>query len=342
MSSKLKRIVFVIILALVGVGIYIFMHLGQQDTDDATIEAHVVSISPKVSGYVKSLRIVDNQFVKAGDLLLEIDPTDYIIRRDRAKATLQAAQAGHMALSHTLETTQVSAPSNLTAAEAQVAAAQANWVKASNDLKRLRQLNDEARSRQQLDEAIANEKTTLSSLEDAKARLKTAQTAPKTIATAKSNADEQEAQVKQAQADLAQAEKDLADTKIIATQDGRIIKSGVEAGNYVQPGQQLGYIVGTELWVVANYKETQLTDMKPGQKVDISVDAFPSAKVEGRVDSIQAGTGGRFSAFPPENATGNYVKIVQRVPVKILITSKPDASLPLGPGMSVVPTVFTR
>ncbi len=341
-TQKRTNIIAVLLLLIISAGVYLFIHRGEESTDDAAIEAHVVTLSPKISGYIKEVRVLDNQLVKAGDVLFVLDPADYIIRRDHARAALEAAKAGHNASSHTLDTTRISAPSNLEAARAQVDAAEANWKKASNDLKRMQRLSDEARSRQQLDEAVAAEKTTRSTLEDAKARYKTAQTAPKVIASAKSNAEELGAQVKQAKADLDQAEKDLADTQITAPMDGRITKKGAEVGDYVLPGQELSSLVGTEIWVVANFKETQLANMHPGQKADIHVDAFPNAKIEGKVDSIQYGTGGRFSAFPPENATGNFVKVVQRVPVKILFDKQPDNTLPIGPGMSVVPTVFTR
>lgn len=341
LSAKRGKIIIGALIVVLGVLGYILWHLGEESTDDAAIEAHVVSISPKVGGYIKKINVRDNQSVKAGEVLLEIDQEDYIIRRDRAQASLDAAIAAFHASSHTLETTQISAPSNLDAAVAQAEAAQANWTKARNDLGRMQRLSDEARSRQQLDEAVAAEKTTRSAFEDAKAKLRSAQTAPKTIATAKFNTEQLSAQIKQAQADLAQAEKDLADTKIIAPMDGYVTKRGVEMGDFMQPGQQMGYLVGNDVWVVANFKETQLAHMKPGQKVSIEIDAFPKASIEGKVDSIQAGSGSRFSAFPAENATGNFVKVVQRVPVKILLTKK-DASVILGPGMSVVPTVYTR
>ena len=342
LSSKRGKIILAVLVIGLGVLGYILWHLGEESTDDAAIEAHVISLSPKVGGYIKKINVRDNQSVKAGEVLFEIDPEDYLIRRDRAQAGLDAATAAYHASTHTLETTQISAPSNLDAAVAQVEAAQANWTKARNDLGRMQRLSDEARSRQQLDEAIAVEKTTRSSFEDAKARLRSAQTAPKTIATAKFNTEQLSAQIKQAQADLAQAEKDLADTKIIAPMDGHITKRGVEMGDFLQPGQQIAYLVGNDMWVVANFKETQLSHIRPGQKVSIHIDAFSGADIEGKVDSVQAGSGARFSAFPPENATGNFVKVVQRVPVKILITTKQDAAVILGPGMSVVPTIYTR
>ncbi len=341
-SKKSIGIITIVAVSVAVCGIYLLIHAGEESTDDAQIDAHIVTISTKVGGFVKTLNMKDNQMVNAGDVLLEIDPTDYIIRRDHAIAALAAARAGHTASSRTLDTTMISAPSNLDAAQAQVNAAEANWAKANSDLKRLQGLSKEARSTEQLDAAIAAEKTALSNLEDAKAKLRSAETAPKVIASAKSNTEAQAAQVKQAEADLAQAESDLANTKVIAQQSGHITNRSVEQGDYVQPGQMFGSIVNNNLWVVANFKETQLSHMHPGDKVDIHIDAFPKLKLSGKVDSIQTGTGSRFSAFPPENATGNFVKIVQRVPVKILFDSEPDPALPIGVGMSVVPTVYTK
>lgn len=339
--SKLGIALLVVLLIAAGVGIYLFLHWGEVSTDDAALDGRLVSLSPNVPGYVKTLNIDDNQRVKEGDVLLEIDPSSYIIRRDKAQAALDAAKAAASASHTNVETTSVSAPSNLDAAQAQVASAQANWDKAVSDLKRMQRLSNEARSQEQLDQAVANEKAASSNLEDVKAKLRSAQTAPQVIAAAQADSDELAAKVKQAEADLAQAEKDLNDTKLLAPMDGRITKRGVEKGDYVQTGQQLGSLVGNEIWVTANFKENQLKHMRPGQRVTVTVDAFSNLKLDGKVDSIQSGTGARFSAFPPENATGNFVKIVQRVPVKIVLDQQPDPSLALGPGMSVVPTVYT-
>jgi membrane fusion protein (multidrug efflux system) len=254
---------------------------------------------------------------------------------------LEAAKAAAEAAVNNAATTTVSAPSNLEAAQAQVAAAQANWDKAIDDLKRMQRLSNEARSQEQLEQAIAAEKSAHANFEDAGAKLRSAQTAPKAIAQAKASSDQLAAQVKQSEADLALAEIDLSNTKIVAPIDGRITKRSVERGNYVQPGQALASLVGNDLWVVANFKETQLHHMHPGQVVKIEIDAYPDTAFNGKVDSIQSGTGAFFSAFPPENATGNFVKIVQRVPVKIVFDPAPDAALAIGPGMSVVPTVDT-
>ncbi|HEU0118703.1 MAG TPA: HlyD family secretion protein, partial [Alphaproteobacteria bacterium] len=186
------------------------------------------------------------------------------------------------------------------------------------------------------------EKSARGNLEDARAKFRSAQTAPKAIAAARANSEQLAAQVKQAEADLAQAQQDLDNTKIIAPSDGRIAKKGVERGNYIQPGQALASLISMDVFVTANFKETQLTHMHPGQHVEVSIDAYPDRTFKAKIDSIQSGSGAYFSAFPPENATGNFVKIVQRVPVKILFDSTPDASMALGPGMSVTPTVYTN
>lgn len=343
MKSKLAKFAAITLLlaAIVSGAAYIYSQRWEESTDDATINGRTVSISPKISGYVKTLNINDNQLVKAGDVLLEIDPSDYLIRRDKAKAVHEAARSAALASHNTLETTTISAPSNRDVAAAQVEAANANLVKAEQDLKRMQYLSAEARSQGQLDQAIAAKKAAQSTVTEALAKLRSAETAPIAIAAAKATKDQLTAQFKQAEADLALAESDLANTKLIAGMDGRITNRAVERGDYVQTGQHLSSLVGTEFWVTANFKETQLTHMRPGQPVKISIDAFPDKVLEGKVDSIQSGTGAFFSAFPPQNATGNFVKIVQRVPVKIIFQPPPDPALALGPGMSVAPSVNT-
>jgi membrane fusion protein (multidrug efflux system) len=341
--AKLMKFILVLLVAAVGAGTYYYFHKGEVSTDDAAIAGRTVVIVPKVSGYVKKLYIHDNQMVKAGDVLLEIDPTDYKIRVNQAKAALAAAEAAANASRNTLQTTSVSAPSNIASVTAQVASAQAIWEKSLADRQRMENLaRDGACSQQQLDQAVATEESDRATLDKFKANLRSADTAPSVIAAAKDTNDQLDAQVRQAKANLAQAESDLAHTKIIAPMDGRITNRSVEAGDYVQVGQQLGSLVGTDLWVVANFKETELANMRPGQPVDISIDAYPNIKLHGKVDSFQAGTGSNFSLFPPENATGNFVKIVQRVPVKIVFDKQPDETLHLGPGMSVIPTVRTE
>jgi len=340
-SKKAFFVLFAIAIA-IGAGFYYFLHRGEVSTDAAAIDGRVVVISPKVSGYVKSLNVQDNQMVKAGDVLLEIDPTDYIIRRNRAQAALAAALAAAKASQDNLETITIAAPSNVASAAAQAAAAQATWEKSYADRQRMESLfKGGACSRQQLDQAIAMEKAERSTLDKLQADLHSANTAPSVISAAKNTSEQLQAQVKQAESDLAQAESDLANTKVIAPMDGRITKRSVEPGNYVQVGQQLTSLVGTDLWVTANFKEIQLTHMRVGQLVDIRIDAYPNIVLHGKVDSFQAGTGSYFSLFPAENATGNFVKIVQRIPVKIVFDNPPDAALSLGPGMSVTPIVYT-
>ncbi|MCE5284313.1 MAG: HlyD family secretion protein [Pelosinus sp.] len=342
-NSKLVKILTIFLIAAIGAGAYFYLHRGEVSTDDAIIDGRTVVLSPKVLGYMKTVNIEDNQLVKTGDVLFEIDPTDYIIRRDRAKAALAAAQAAADASNNNVKTTMISAPSTVDAADAQVASSAATWEKAFSDRQRMESLFAAgACSRQQFDQAIATEKSTRANLDALRANLRSANTAPTVIATAKATSDQLQAQIKQAENDLAQAENDLANTKIIAPMDGRITKRSVEIGNYVQAGQQLATLVGTDIWVVANFKETQLEYMHPGQSVNIRVDAFPNVQLRGKVDSIQSGTGSYFSLFPAENATGNFVKTVQRVPVKIIFESMPDGAPQLGPGMSVVPTVYTK
>lgn len=342
LNTKWLKILIIVFVLASAIGAYFYLYRGAVSTDDATIDGNAVVLSPKVSGYVKTINIKDNQQVKAGDVLLEIDPTDYLIRRDKAKAALAAAQAAANAAENNLETTTISAPSNADSTAAQVAAAQATWEKAFTDRQRMEQLyKNNAIAQQQLDQAIATEKSDRANLDKLQADHRAASTAPNVIAASKSTSDQLQAQVKQAEADLAQAEADLANTKIIAPIDGRITKRSVEIGNYVQTGQQLASLVGEDLWITANFKENQLAHMHPGQPVDIRIDAYPNIKLHGKVDSLQAGTGSYFSLFPAENATGNFVKIVQRVPVKIVFDELPDDVLSIGPGMSVVPTVYT-
>ena len=342
-TAFVRFFLLLVLLGALGAGLFhVYTHRYEESTDDAAINGLVVTISPKVAGYVKTLNIDDNQRVNAGDILLEIDPTDYEIRRNRAQAVLDAAKAAAQAAYQHAETTGISAPSNLNAAQAQVVAAQAAWNKAVQGLRRMQRLSNEARSQEQLELALATEKTAHSNLLDAQAKWRGAATAPKAIAQAQADSAQREAQIRQAEADLAQAEQDLANTRVMAPIDGHIAKRGVARGNYVQTGQALAALIGLNVWVVAHFKETQLRHIHPGLPVTIHVDAYPDRPITGKVESIQSGSGAFFSLFPPENATGNFVKVVQRVPVKILLDALPDPALTLGPGMSVVPTVITH
>lgn len=403
---------FVLVLA-VAVAAYLIHISAHESTDDAFIEAHVIPISPRVGGTVQRVRVDDNQVVKAGDLLVEIDPRDFEVRLEQARASLLAAQTRRQGAKVSVGLTEATASAGLAQAEAsvqaaqaqadaarsrlrqaeaqvaaaradqaqvqaEVAAAEADATQADADLQRYRLLfeKDEI-SRQQLDHAAAAAKAAgahlaaaqagvaaaeaqvkqseaalaaardgaqeaSSRVGEAKARLAAARTAPQQVALSRSQEETAGAEIARLQAAVRQAELELSYTRITAPSDGRVTRKSVEAGATVAPGQALLAVVAPDVWVVANFKETQLAKMRVGQKVDIDVDAYPDKAFRGHVDSIQAGTGSRFSLLPPENATGNYVKVIQRVPVKIVFDEAPDTAHPLAPGMSVVPVVHVK
>jgi membrane fusion protein (multidrug efflux system) len=337
----------IIVMLAVAIGLstaawYTIHTIHTEKTDDAALEAAVVPIAPKVSGYVVELSVADNQHVKAGDVLLQIAPQDYILARDLAQADLNAAEARLDAAQHSSASIAITAPSSVAAAHAQLEQTEAEWQNAAKNLKRLQAVGDLARTGQSLDNAIAEERSTRSKLNDAQARLTAAQIVPDTMAIAVASIKELTALVERGKTNLALAEKNLQDTKLIAPIDGRVSKRTVEQGAYLQPGQQVLSLVGDSKWVIANFKETQINGMKKGQAVDIVIDAYPDQHWAGTIDSIQSGTGARFTLFPPENATGNFIKIVQRVPVKITFNPMPDDALLLGPGMSVTPVVHLQ
>jgi membrane fusion protein (multidrug efflux system) len=415
-------------LAALGVGLAYYLHArAYETTDDAFIDGSVVQISPKVGGYATKVAVNDNQHVKKGDLLVEIDSRDYENRVLQARAQLQAAQSRQKAAQLNLALTRVTASAgvqqasaglnqarsavqsreaqlgafdnqvakaqaqvatqlnNVAQSKAQLTAAEAEAVRAQADAQRYQQLyaKDEV-SRQQFDTAqtaarsaaakaeagraaVAGAQSLVAELQaseraaqetlrqaqsqvgesralvgEAAGKLAEANSAPQQIAVSRAQVDTAGADIAQAQTVLAQAELDLSHTKIYAPEDGVVTKKAVVEGALLNPGQPLLAIVPDELYVTANFKETQLTWMRPGQPVEIKVDAYPGKTFAGKVDSIQAGSGAAFSLLPPENATGNYVKVVQRVPVKIVFTEAPDKNFPLGPGMSVEPEVKVK
>ena len=230
-------------------------------------------------------------------------------------------------------------PAKLRAAQAQLDSARAALVRAQADYRRQHNIDPAATTRQNVDEATAGNQQAVAQVALQDAQVRQADVVPLDIAQAQAEIRQREAQLSQAQAQLDQAELNLSYTDVLAPQDGWITKRNVERGNYLQVGASIFSIVTPDIWVTANYKETELTRMRAGQAVDIHVDAYPSLRLRGHVDSVQLGTGSRFSAFPAENATGNFVKIVQRVPVKIDIDSGLDPALPLPLGLSVEPTV---
>lgn len=329
--SRLILPLVAILLVLAALYYWFFMR-PYESTDDAFIEADVIPIAPQVPGRVATLAVRDNELVRHGQLLVEIDPRDYQAKLAQAEADLAAAK-----------TRLDQAKAQVTADEAKVQEEQANLVsnqsqaeRANSDLRRYQSLQTPAVARTQLDLAATQATSSNAGVEVAQSRTKAAQAQ---VNLSKAAVETAAAQVQSYEAAVRQAQLNLSYTKITTPVDGFITARSVQVGSYIQIGQSLLALVPTNLYAVANFKETQLTKMRPGQPVKISVDAYPHHAFHGHVDSIQRGSGARFSLLPPENATGNYVKVVQRIPVKIYFDDPPDPDFPLGPGMSVVPSV---
>jgi membrane fusion protein (multidrug efflux system) len=321
----------VVILTVAGIILWLVMR-NYEETDDAYIDGHIVHVAPRVPGRVLSLNVNDNQLVEAGTVVIEIDPADFMVAHDRAVAAQQQAEARLQQA----QANELVAEANAAQAHADVTVAQANATNAEEDFRRILRLQPEARTQQQVDQITANQQSSAATVlaQQKKAASMDAQTqAAKTAITAA------QADIASAKANVEQADLNLRYCSVTAGQAGFVTRRTVEAGDYVQVGQELLDIVPRDVWVTANYKETQLTNMKPNQTVSISVDAFPGHDYRGHVNSIQTGSGAVFSVLPPENATGNFVKIVQRVPVKILFDETLDHIL--APGMSVETTVKT-
>jgi membrane fusion protein (multidrug efflux system) len=344
----------------------------RESTDDAQIDGHLTPVAARVEGAVVAVLVKDNQRVEAGTLLVKIDPRGYEVALERAKADLAeaqaAAEAAHTGVPLTTVTTSSAiqtAESERSGAEARLRSAQARLreaaardTKAAQDLARLVHLieKDEV-SRQEYDSAAVAAESGRSAREAAEAEVKEAEegvqaaearlaetrTAPQQRAIARARASSAEAKVAQCRASVAQAELDLEHTRVLAPAAGVVSRKTVEVGQVVQTGQPLMALVSLDdVWVTANFKESQLRNLRAGQPVTIRVDAYGGRGWRGHVDSLAPATGSRFSLLPPENATGNYVKVVQRVPVKIVLERGQDPDHMLRPGMSVVPTVLTR
>jgi len=384
-SKKRLIVLAVLALAFVAAGAWLWYYLGgYESTDDAQVDVHLAPVSARISGYVIKVNVGDNEFVKKGTVLVEIDPKDYRVAVDKARADFASAEANAQSLNINVPITSVnttsqisfsasdvasaqagiiSAEKQLAAARAQVDQAQANDVKAQDDLRRYKQLVDKQNvSEQTYDQALAaakastanvaaaraNESAAEQAVQQAKARLaqaeanhRYAQTGPQQVASTRARALSAAADVQQKRAVLEQALLNLQYTKVVAPISGQVNKTVVEGMN-VQPGQILLNVVPLdEVWITANFKETQLRRMKPGQPVEFEVD-LSGRRYKGHVDSIAGATGPLFSALPPENATGNYVKVVQRIPVKIILDPGQNNDRQLRPGMSVVPKVYLR
>jgi membrane fusion protein, multidrug efflux system len=369
---RAKWVLLLALLVFVAGGIFVWHYYSvRESTDDAQIDGHINPISPRVSGTVLRVLGDDNQLVKAGDLLVELDPKDYDLAVQRARADLADAEANAAAANVAVPLTSTTSSSQLTAANAGVTAAekdvdaakarvqeaQANYNKVAADLKRMETLvqKDEV-SRQQYDSAVAAATASRATLDaaqsavamaegrlaQARAQAASAGTVPEQIKVTRAKANAASAQVERARAALAQAELNLGYTKIVAPVAGILSKRNVEPGQVVQAGQPVFSIVDLDdIYVTANFKETQLKSMHPGQLAQVHVDAY-GRDYSGSIESVGGATGARFSLLPPENATGNYVKVVQRIPVRIRIDKGQDPQHLLRPGMSVVPTIFLK
>jgi len=396
-----SRIIAAAVAVLVVVAAVVWLlSRGHESTDDAQIDGHITQVAARVGGTVIKVAVDNNDRVDAGALLIQIDPRDYQVAVDRARAELADAEAQAAAARTGVPIAQVEtrsgvntasggvaeAEAGVSSADQQIQAAQANLVaaqahqrereatatKAAKDVDRLRGLvqKDEI-SEQQFDAAVAAADAAKANVDAAKsdvtaaqaavavaqqkaaqarasaaqahASLATAKTAPQQLQVTQARAAAADARVKQMQASLAQAELNLQYTTVKAPTAGVVSRKTVEVGQVLQPGQPVLALVALEdVWVTANFKETQLNEMRPGQRAVVEVDALGGKEFKGHVDSIAAATGAKFSLLPPENATGNYVKVVQRVPIKIVFEPGQDPNRLLRPGMSVTPTVYVR
>jgi len=385
-SNRRRNILIVVIVLVVLVGgLFLWRYLGSyESTDDAQVDAHLYPVSARVSGYVTKVNVDDNQYVQKGTVLVEIDPKDFEVAVESAKANLASAEATAQSLNINVPITSVnsssqmkfaesgvedagaaivSAEKQVAAAHAELEAAEANDVKAQDDVRRYKALLDKQEVAAQVyDQAIATAKASTASVaaarnteaageqsvQQARSRLgqseasqRSAETGPQQVSSTRARARAAIADVQQKRAALEQAELNLQYTQIVAPISGEVNKT-VVVGLNVEPGQQLLTVVPLdEVWVTANFKETQLRQMKVGQKSDIHVDSSGQT-FKGHVDSVAGATGPIFSLLPPENATGNYVKIVQRIPVKIVLDPGENREHQLRPGMNVVPDVYIR
>jgi membrane fusion protein (multidrug efflux system) len=333
------------VLLFFGLG-YFFDVLTHESTDDAFIAAHVVSIAPRISGQVAAVHVLDNEMVRSNELLGEIDPADYSTVAAQKQSSADAAEANYKTMLAALDLMTVkvaTAEATADQSKADTAAAEATDARAQADFQRNGELRKQNTiSAQEFDAAQAAVKEADANLvaarQKAVADASRINEAKATQTATKASVGMALALFRQAQTAVQSAQLDLSYTKIFAPGDGRVTRKAVETGNYVQVGQQLMSIVPADIWVVANFKESQLKKMKPGQPALVEIDALGKS-LRAHVDSIQAGSGAAFSLLPPENATGNYVKVVQRVPVKILFDEPLPADHTIGPGLSVTPDV---
>jgi membrane fusion protein (multidrug efflux system) len=336
-------IVVIVALLLVAGGVYYYLSgRGKASTDDAYTDGNIVAIAPQVSGQVISLDVNDNQFVHKGDPIVHIDPRQFIYSQEQAKGALDANKAQVDSQKLGVEIARKNFPAGLQLAQANLVSAKAGLVLQQSNYDRQKSLPRQATTQQEVDSAASSYQQAQAAVDQAQARLVQAQPVQQNIGQSETQISQLAGQAEQSQGQFDQANLNIEWAVVRAPQDGWVTRRNVNAGNYVASGTQIMSLVTTDVWVTANFKETELDGMRPGQHVKIGVDAYPDLDLQGHVDSIQRGSGSRFSAFPAENATGNFVKIVQRVPVKIVIDSglKGDEPLPLG--VSVEPTVTLK
>jgi len=343
-AGKKPLIILAVVVVVLAAGAFFwwFATRNQVSTDDAYTDGDAVTIAPKVSGYVVAMNIGDNTFVHRGDLLIKIDPRDYQAQLDQANAQLGLAQAQLIASQIQLAIARVQYPAQLSQAKAQEQSARASLTQAQAANERQHRVDVRATSQQNIDTATAQQQRARANVAQAQAQVKTASLVPQQIRQAQAAVDERRQQVRQAEAQVEAAQLNLSYTELRAPADGWVTRRNVQYGTFLQAGTSIFTLVTTQVWVTANFKESQLERMRAGDEVAIEVDAYSKLNLHGHVDSIQLGSGSRFSAFPAENATGNFVKIVQRVPVKILIDRGLDPTLPLPLGISVVPKVYLK
>ncbi|MEH2484612.1 HlyD family secretion protein [Bradyrhizobium sp. AZCC 2230] len=334
-SSRRSLVTGAILFLVAVVGLYFYVPgFWQVSTDDAYVNAHVVSIVPKVAAYVSKLHVNDNSKVARDDLLVELDPRDFAVAVDMANADLKSAEANASNIEAQIKEQQAIVTESQSAldgdqavldfAQQQLDRYKSLATSGSGTVERLQQAESDVGQRR------ATWQHDLAALDAARAHQAVLQTQ---LVQAKATIERQ-------QAALAQTQLNLSYTQIRATQAGSVANKTVEAGNYVQPGQTLFSIVPDMLYITANFKETQLTDVRPNQRATIRVDAFPGLRLDAHVDSLQRGTGSQFALLPPENATGNFVKVVQRVPVKITFDDPGEALRWISPGMSVEAKIY--
>lgn len=335
---KKKRVLIPAISAGVLILIGIFMAINSmfyQSTDDAFVEGHIISVSPRVAGQVINLYVDDNQEVKENQILVEIDPTDYQVKLDQEEAKLAEAMARLGVIERQVD--ENSSKVDFSVQELNSTASKLDF--AEKDYTRYAEMYKEGIvSKQEYDKSL-NMLTVAQA--DKKAADESHKAAKAALEANKAKIKSQEAEIKKLESQVEQAKINLSYTKIYAPEDGMISARTVEKGNYVQIAQPMMSIVPQKVWVVANFKEIQLTNMQKGQKAWIKVDTYPNKRFKGHVDSIQRATGAKSSLFPPENAVGSYVKIVQRVPVKIMF-DEDLSGYNIVPGMSVVPKVKVK